>query len=219
MSVVGAKRRTLTRALNRRGWLNLAASECPSITGAACLAAWLCSLRLGTPRRASAASWTGAGRARSRNRRRSLPQETQDYIRIVTGHTADEWTTAEPRQLSLQLPAAVPCPDIVKLFADHRPIVGRDKPTQAAVSSSTEPTWGVQLIGSSSQIFALASFYQLQKRYWVVLGSSQPLVLRSQTGRNAYWYRVRIGADSRGDATKLCSRLRAVGGTCLVQPN
>ena len=152
-------------------------------------------------------------------RRRSLPQETQDYIRIVTGHTADEWTTSEPRQLSLQLPAAVPCPDIVKLFADHRLIVGRDKPTQAAVSSSPEPTWGVQLIGSSSQIFALASFYQLQKRYWTVLGASQPLVLRSQAGRNAYWYRVRIGADSRGDATKLCSRLRSVGGTCLVQPN
>ena len=152
-------------------------------------------------------------------RRRSLPQETQDYIRIVTGHTADEWMTAEPRQLSLQLPAAVPCPDIVKLFADHRLIVGRDKPTPAVVSSSPEPTWGVQLIGSSSQIFALASFYQLQKRYWAVLGSSQPLVLRSQAGRNAYWYRVRIGADSRGDATKLCSRLRAVGETCLVQPN
>ena len=55
-------------------------------------------------------------------RRRSLPHETQAYIRIVTGHTANEWTTAEPKKLSLQLPAAVPCPDIVKLFADRRPI-------------------------------------------------------------------------------------------------
>jgi hypothetical protein len=149
-------------------------------------------------------------------RRRSLPQETQAYIRIVTGHTANEWTTAEPRQLSLQLPVAVPCPDIVKLFADPAEL---DKPKPAAVSSPREPPWGVQLIGSSSQISALASFYQLQKTYRAVLGSRQPLVIRSQAGLNAYWYRVRIGADSRGDAARLCSSLRAVGGTCLVQRN
>jgi hypothetical protein len=152
-------------------------------------------------------------------RRRSLPQETQSYIRIVTGHTANEWTTAEPSQISLRLPAAVPCPDIVKLFADRRPIAGQDKPKPAAISAPPEPTWVVQLTGSSSQISALASFYQLQKTYKAVLGSRQPLVARSPAGVNAYWYRVRIGADSRGDATKLCSSLRAAGGTCLVQPN
>jgi hypothetical protein len=150
-------------------------------------------------------------------RRRSLPLETQAYIRIVTGHSANEWTTSEPRQSSLQLPVAVPCPDIVKLFADLPPITGQDK--QVAVSSAPEPAWGVQLIGSSSQVSALASFYQLQKTYRAVLGSRQPLVIRSPAGVNAYWYRIRIGADSRGDAARLCSSLRAVGGTCLVQPN
>jgi hypothetical protein len=152
-------------------------------------------------------------------RRRSLPQETQAYIRIVTGHTANEWTTAEPRQLSLQLPAAVPCPDIVKLFADRRPIAGQDNSKPAAVSSSREPPWGVQLTGSSSEISALESFDRLQKTYRAVLGSRQPLVIRSPAGVNAYWYRVRIGADSRGDAARLCSSLRAVGGSCLVQRN
>jgi hypothetical protein len=30
---------------------------------------------------------------------------------------------------------------------------------------------------------------------------------------------VRIGADNRNDAERLCSNLRAVGGSCLVQPN
>lgn len=152
-------------------------------------------------------------------RRRSLPLETQAYIRAVTGHTANEWTTAEPRQLSLQLPAAVPCQDIVKLFANRRPIAGQHEPKPAVVSSQREPPWGVQLIGSSSQSSALASFYQLQKTYRTVLGSRQPLVIRSPAGVNAYWYRVRIGADSRGDAARLCSSLRAVGGSCLVQRN
>jgi hypothetical protein len=59
----------------------------------------------------------------------------------------------------------------------------------------------------------------LQKKYWTVLGSRQPLVLRTAAGRNAYWYRVRIGADTRNDAERLCSSLRAAGGNCLVQLN
>jgi hypothetical protein len=151
--------------------------------------------------------------------RRSLPRETQTYIRIVTGHTADEWMTAVPRRSGLPLLAAVPCPDILKLFANRPPLAGQDKPKPATVSNPPGPTWGVQLVGSSSQISALASFYQLQKTYWAVLGSHEPLVIRSSAGVNAYWYRVRVGVNSRGEAARLCSSLRAVGGTCLVQPN
>jgi hypothetical protein len=93
----------------------------------------------------------------------------------------------------------------------------RERPKPA--SAASEPTWGVQLIGNSSQIAALAAFYKLQKTYSAVLGSHQPLVLRSTAGRNAYWYRVRVGADTRTDAERLCSSLRAAGGTCLVQMN
>ena len=36
---------------------------------------------------------------------------------------------------------------------------------------------------------------------------------------NASWYRVRVGSDTRNDAERLCSNLRAVGGSCLVQMN
>jgi hypothetical protein len=152
-------------------------------------------------------------------RRRSLPEETQAYVRIVTGHSVAEWATAESSQLALQLPGSVPCPDIVKRFADRQPNVERNKAKPTAASSPATPAWGVQLIGSSSQTSALTSFYQLQNTYRAVLGTRQPLVIRSPVGTNAYWYRVRIGADNRGDATKLCSRLRAIGGSCLVQPN
>src|ERR1700732_1597899 len=96
---------------------------------------------------------------------------------------------------------------------------GRESTKPANVDSPPRPAWGVQLIGNSSQIAALASFYKLQKTYASVLGSHEPLVLRSSAGRNASWYRVRIGADTRGDAERLCSSLRAVGSSCLVQMN
>ena len=131
----------------------------------------------------------------------------------MTGYTADEWATADSTRLRLQLPAAVPCPNIVKLFADRQPTGAQVKPRLAAVSRPPGPAGGVQLIGCSSEIAALASFHEMQKKYWSVLGSRPPLVIRSPAGRNAFRYRVRIGADTRREATKLCSRLRTVGGS------
>jgi hypothetical protein len=161
-------------------------------------------------------------------RRRTLPRETLAYVRIVTGHAVDEWTAAHPAAMpvDLALPEAVPCPEIVKLFAGHRGTIAALPNLQATAKIATAaPTlpapsaWGVQLIGGPSQTVALASFYQMQKTYRAVLGSHQPMVLRTPVGAGGSWYRVRVGADTRNDAERLCSSLRAVGGSCLVQPN
>jgi hypothetical protein len=154
---------------------------------------------------------------------RGLPRETQAYVLIVTGHAAQEWTTAADR-ISLNLPDGVPCPQIVKLFAHGqleapRTAVGRDNAKSVNGSATAEAPWGVQLIGGSSQTSVLASYHQLQRKYQTVLGSRQPLVLRSQVGRNASWYRLRIAAQTLADAQLLCGTLREAGGSCLVQRN
>jgi hypothetical protein len=151
--------------------------------------------------------------------RRPLPRETVHYVRIVTGHAPDEWRTLQSNLSNLDLPIAVPCPEIVKQFSARRIMAARESMKTANVDSPPRLPWGVQLIGNSSQIAALAAFYKLQKTYASVLGSHEPLVLRSSAGRNASWYRVRIGANTRNDAEHLCSSLRAVGGSCLVQMN
>jgi Transglycosylase SLT domain/SPOR domain len=150
--------------------------------------------------------------------RGSLPKETQTYVRIVTGHAAQEWA-GETGQSNLALPDAVPCAQMAAT---------RQAPTVRTIGSLNEPGsgnapqeggWGVQLVGSPSQTTALASFQQLQRRYKSVMGSRQPLVIRSKVGTSAFWYRVRLAVDSRRDAEKLCSSLRAIGGSCLVQRN
>ena len=82
-----------------------------------------------------------------------------------------------------------------------------------------KPGWGVQLVGSASQASALASFQQLQKAYKTLLETRQPLVIQSKVGTSSFWYRVRVVTDSRADADRLCSGLRAAGGSCLVQRN
>ncbi|MGA7430209.1 MAG: lytic transglycosylase domain-containing protein, partial [Xanthobacteraceae bacterium] len=133
-------------------------------------------------------------------RRRGLPSETLAYVRIVTGHQASEWSTpiinsaATPG--SPELPTAIPCTEIVKLFAEHHGTIAIQPrpPATPAVASEKQPPWGVQLVGGPSQVVVLASFYQMQKTYRGVLVSHTPLIIRSPVGTNSSWYRVRVGA-------------------------
>ena len=70
-----------------------------------------------------------------------------------------------------------------------------------------------------SRPLRLRRFNNFRGQYKSLLGARQPLVIRSKVGTSAFWYRVRLAVDSRRDAEKLCSRLRAIGGSCLVQRN
>jgi hypothetical protein len=107
------------------------------------------------------------------------------------------------------------------------------KPRQARIAMSVEariPTatiarpksvasWAILLVGDRSEINALAAYRRLSKKHDAILGAYQPVVVRTSLGVNtgANWHRVRIEANSRAAADALCSKLRAVGGGCLVQ--
>ena len=79
--------------------------------------------------------------------------------------------------------------------------------------------WAVQLIGDRLESNALSRYAQLQKKYQAILGGREPLVMRTTMGNTAIWHRISIAADTREAAETLCSRLRAAGGSCLVQSN
>ena len=145
-------------------------------------------------------------------RRASLPRETQAYVRIVTGHSADEWRVTNLISLNPTAPERVPCPQVA-----HS--VPRENVRTAVTPQKQELAWGVQLVGNGSETNALAEYYQMQKKYASVLGAHPPLVIRTNLGKSSSWYRVRVGATSRESAEKLCSTLRASGGNCLVQRN
>jgi Transglycosylase SLT domain/SPOR domain len=152
--------------------------------------------------------------------RGGLPTETRRYVLIVTGHSAEEWSGGTT-QADLALPEPVPCLDVAKSL--HRPpaaklVLGEQK--RPAISSpESKPGWGVQLVGSSSQTAVMASFQQLQREYKSLLEGRQPFVIQSKVGTSGFWYRVRVTTERRSEAEKLCSGLRAAGGSCLVQRN
>jgi hypothetical protein len=152
--------------------------------------------------------------------RGGLPKETRHYVQIVTGHSAEEWS-GNPTQVNGTLPERVPCSDVVKSIS-YRTAARLDVGMANAPSGDVphaKPGWGVQLVGSASQASALASFQQLQKAYKTLLETRQPTVIQSKVGTSSFWYRVRVVTDSRSDAERLCSGLRAAGGSCLVQRN
>jgi hypothetical protein len=152
--------------------------------------------------------------------RGGLPKETRHYVQIVTGHSGEQWSGG-PTQVNGTLPERVPCSDVVKSIS-YRTAARLDVGMANAPSGDVphaKPGWGVQLVGSASQASALASFQQLQKAYKTLLETRQPTVIQSKVGTSSFWYRVRVVTDSRSDAERLCSGLRAAGGSCLVQRN
>jgi SPOR domain len=144
--------------------------------------------------------------------------QVDHFYARYSGATEAETVTAKPDHTQSS------APQIAKLFAvgqveTSRMALGRDHAKSANGPAVATAPWGVQLLGSSSQISVLASYHQLQHKYPTVLGSRQPLVIRSQAGRNASWFRVRISAQTLAEAELLCGTLREAGGSCLVQRN
>jgi len=159
--------------------------------------------------------------------KRTLPMETQNYVRKVTGRTVEEWTKAEQKPLVVGFPQDLPCtvtagPLEAKSIAT-KPTSVAAKPSGAAMTAGTQPApgWFVQLAGDKSEFKAMAAYFQLQKKHQAILGSLAPDLVRStpRPGAAPVWSRVRVAAGNRLFAEALCSRLRAAGESCLVQRN
>jgi Transglycosylase SLT domain len=147
--------------------------------------------------------------------KRTLPSETQAYVRIVTGRPAQEWIRLPETNLNIAVPVDMPCGATVK-SASTKP-----QPPNASGSERTTSPWGIQLIGDRSEVKAIAAYRQLQKKHEALLRGYQPVVIRTtlRGGAMTVWNRVRIEENSRQAAETLCSRLRAGGESCLVQRN
>jgi transglycosylase-like protein with SLT domain/sporulation related protein len=146
--------------------------------------------------------------------RRPLPSETLAYARSITGRAAEEWKKPGADDSNLAIPADTPCTETAGVSAK---IAFSD----AVAQSKSAAAWVVQLVGDRSASDALASYDRLRKKHPAILEPYEPVLVRTTTGASAaaVWHRVRVVANSRQAAETLCSRLRAEGGSCLVQHN
>jgi hypothetical protein len=144
----------------------------------------------------------------------SLPQETIDYVQIVTGRSVWDWSRPDAaKQDESSLAQGVDCADVARRLT---------LPPATASESTTAPwrPWGVQLAGAWTQAPVLAAFEQIRRRFADILADRPPLILRVRPAfAPALRYVVRIGENTAGDANRLCNRLRSAGGVCDVVRN
>src|SRR5271169_695174 len=76
--------------------------------------------------------------------RRTLPDETRNYVAIITGWTADEWASPHPPEnAETTIPQGIPCTRLANLI-----LAPKDKAQQIAAHV---PRWGAQLTSNWSE--------------------------------------------------------------------
>jgi hypothetical protein len=80
--------------------------------------------------------------------------------------------------------------------------------------------YGVQVTSQRSEADAQAAYRNLQGKYPNVLGGKPLMIKRADLGAKGVYYRAMVGPfASSGEASALCSNLKAAGGQCIVQRN
>jgi soluble lytic murein transglycosylase-like protein len=142
-----------------------------------------------------------------------LPIETEDYVLAILGEPIDTFTDrahhATIRPLDARLSFAQSCRKLPVIMAATVPMA----------EINVKP-WGIQVAGNFRRSAAMARWTRVKARYPKLLASYEPVVSRVRTpmGRRGI-YAVRIGADSRTDANRICRTLREAGGSCVVLKN
>jgi hypothetical protein len=139
--------------------------------------------------------------------KRDLPIETQDYVIAITGHAAEEWRTSAPPELA---PAGPSC---LTLIANLRTTVAA-----SPIVSGWFAPWGVQIAASFNRGSALRAYERVRHDYYSIIGGKNPFVLGSvvRSRGTRPFYRVRVPAENRPEAEKICNQLEAAGGACVV---
>lgn len=79
--------------------------------------------------------------------------------------------------------------------------------------------YAVQVSAQRSEAEAQAAFQSLQGKYPNQLGGRAPFIKRVDLGDKGIYYRAMVAVGSSGEASELCSSLKAAGGSCLIQRN
>ena len=146
--------------------------------------------------------------------RRTLPSETRNYVAIVTGWTADEWSLVLAAEDCRKPRSRRGC------RAPGSPISSAPKEEAQRIAAYV-PRWGAQLTSNWSESRAWATYRALQKQYASLIGDREPIVLHGRLPGmgSATRYIIRIGDDNRAYLEKLCAKLIAAGGACVVLRN
>jgi len=148
----------------------------------------------------------------------TLPYETRDFVAAITEHSANDWRDKDFIEPEFELKPGTDFMTACTSLPSRNLLY---------LSASLDPglapigTWGVILASHFSRTKALSIFDRLQTQYPSVLKEVKPSVARrvNRSFGPKPRFEIQLAADSRRQANALCSKLRGVGGTCMVLRN
>lgn len=159
----------------------------------------------------------GEGRAgRFRETGGSLPYETRDYVQAITGHDAWAWRDDPPApdKIDLRLDGDTPFMQACVTLAAKRNLREFE-----GARPAVQP-WGVLLASHPSRAGVQRQISALQRQLRPVLaGKEISYVHRRVNGNPRRVYTAQVGAESRGEAARLCQKLQVIGRACIVVRN
>lgn len=87
---------------------------------------------------------------------------------------------------------------------------------QPAQTATPAGAYVIQIASLPSEAEAQKSFTKLSARFASVLGGHNVDIRKAAIKNKGTYYRVRVIAGTKQEATELCSRYKAAGGSCLV---
>lgn len=144
-----------------------------------------------------------------------LARETVDYVRIITGHPAENWRDDPPKGLTFALDGDTPFQQACETMAANRRI------TPLAPPAPRFSPWGAQVAFGTDRGAARAAWGRLRGG----CQSAAPVarlefvpVQRRGPGSRTYTM-ARVGAGSRDEATRICRAVSRAGCPCRVFSN
>jgi hypothetical protein len=90
----------------------------------------------------------------------------------------------------------------------------------AVIAPVSAGGYAVQVTSQRCESRAQAAFRQLQVKYPNQLSGHRPVIRRVDLGAAGIYYRALVGPFASAEkAAKMCSRLKAAGGDCIIQKN
>jgi soluble lytic murein transglycosylase-like protein len=145
-----------------------------------------------------------------------LPIETRDYVFAITGQTVETWRDSPPEIAAPELRDGVPFHQACVALAETRQM---NEPV--LTGSADWAPWGVQLAAHYNPSVADRLFTVSLTKLPEPLNAERALIVRQRGGNFGYRprYAARIGRETRAEAAKLCSTIRAAGVACTVFRN
>jgi hypothetical protein len=151
-----------------------------------------------------------------------LAKETINYVKIITGLSAETWRDAPPKNHDFRLQKDKPFAQACHDLARKRKLSKYPKDLEEkALANSPRKKWGVQLAFGTTKAKALKMFKTRARRCKRTIGNETPDLIwqKARSSPKGGYYMARLGRADRNSAWKLCRKIKAQGCICAVYKN